>query len=380
MTRAVKIVLPFAIIAAGIGLMMLLLSLRGTEPKRTPPPRTRSVAIEVVALRDLVSQIDVYGRIVSAQPISLVSEVAGVVVDGDHSFRPGMSFRRGDMIVKIDDRQATYILNATKSQLLNALASVLPEIKIDFPDEFQTWQSYFEACNFDEALPPMPEASDAKMKLYLSRYNVYQLYFQALQQEVTLEKHHFVAPFDGSVVTANSRAGTSARAGTVLGSIVNLEAMEVEFPVPINDVPWLKIGAPVTLHSLELDRDFDGHVVRVGKSIDQNTQTVKAYVRLDTEGDTIIDGTFVRGQIPGEVLPGAMSVPRSAIYEDHYVYLIRDGALQLQPVNIARKETEIALINGGLENGDSLVVQTLQGVAPGDRALPRQAIGQEGIQ
>ncbi|HOP07884.1 MAG TPA: efflux RND transporter periplasmic adaptor subunit [candidate division Zixibacteria bacterium] len=379
MTRAAKIVFPVVILVAGIGLMFLFLSFRGTESKRTPPPRTRTVEVEEVVLEDIVSQIEVYGRIVSAQPIDLVSEVAGVLVDGDHNFRPGALFRRGEMMIKVDDRQATYSLNATESQLLNALASVLPEIKIDFPDQYKVWQGYFEACNFDEPLPSMPEAANAKMKLYLSRYNVYQLYFQALEQEVTLEKHHFVAPFDASVVSASLRAGSAARAGSVIGSIVNLEAMEVEFPVSINDVPWLKIGAVVTLHSRELDKDFNGRVVRIGQSIDKNTQTIKAYVRLENAGDAIIDGTFVEGQIPGQELASAIAVPRSAIYDDHYVYLIRDGALQLQSIEIARKETEIALVNGGLKNGDSLVIQMLQGVAPGDPARPRQNIGQEGI-
>jgi hypothetical protein len=99
-------------------------------------------------------------------------------------FQPGQSFKRGDLLIKVDDRQMKLDLNSAKSDFLNALATVLPEIKVDFPDRYEIWQNYFNSCGFDKELASLPEVEDQKIKLYLTRFNVYKLYFTAQNLDV----------------------------------------------------------------------------------------------------------------------------------------------------------------------------------------------------
>ena len=69
--------------------------------------------------------------------------------------------------------------------------------------------------------------------------------------------------------------------------------------------------------------------------------------------------------LKGVVVENAFTVPRKAIYNDKYVYVIDDSVLVQKEVSIVRYESESVIINGGLENGDTLVVELLQGVTPG---------------
>jgi multidrug efflux pump subunit AcrA (membrane-fusion protein) len=65
-------------------------------------------------------------------------------------------------------------------------------------------------------------------------------------------------------------------------------------------------------------------------------------------------------------------VPHKALYEREFVYLIEDGRLSYRHVQIVRQQPDYVIVNGGLADGDLLVVEILQGVAPGMLARPKK--------
>lgn len=367
-----KILIPIAILTAGFLSMGVLLNLKEEAPKRQPRPRPRIVEAVPVELKSVPTYIEAYGTLASSQPVILYSEVSGVLMPGDIPFQPAQAFKAGDVLVKIDDRQIKLDLNSTKSDFLNALASVLPEIKVDFPQEYKAFQDYFNRAAFDKPLDPLPETQNQKIKLFLSRFNVYKLYFAVRNLEIRLEKHYFRAPFDGSIVAADLRVGSTARVGTRIGEIINLENMEVEVPVPASDLEWIDYSKPVKFSSDALTGYWKGTIKRTGKSINTRTQTVPVYISIEQARPfNLFDGIFFRSTITGKSINEAVRIPRKSLYNEEYVYLINNGKLDLRRIDIARKETDSVIVNGGIQNGDTLVVELLQGVAPGMPALAR---------
>ena len=328
---------------------------------------------------DVPAEIVAYGRLASSQPVILYCEVDGTLQRGDLDFRPGQSFQKGNLLLKIDTRQITLDINTAKSDLLTALASVLPEIKIDFPEKFPVWQDYFNSCRFDQKIPELPAAANQKIKLYLSRFNVYKIYFTIRDLEILYEKHFFYAPFKGSIVSADLRVGSNARPGTRLGEIINLENLEAEMPVPADDIRWIDRSKPVTLTSSEIEGTWTGTIRRIGKTIDTRTQTVQIYIEVDQSGDeNLYDGVFLKATIPGLTIPNACVVPREALYEQQFVYLLEDDKLSYRPVQVARRQPDYVIVNGGLNVGDLLVVEMLQGVSPGMLARQKQQTREDG--
>lgn len=312
----------------------------------------------------------------SSQPITLSSEVSGEVLPGSVPFQPAQSFKKGDLLLKIDDRQIKLDINSTKSDLLNALASVLPELKLDFPEEYEKYQSYFNSCGFGQKLRDLPETDNQKVKLFLSRFNVYKLYFTVRNLEIRLQKHYFYAPFDGSIVSADLRVGSAARVGSKLGEIINLQDLEVELPVPAIDIQWLDRKKPVRFTSSEIKGEWTGKIKRIGKNIDTRTQAIQVYASVDRGNQNgLYNGVFLRAVIPGTMIQNAVSIPRKAIYEDKNVYLIKNGKLDYRPIDITFEEAESVIATGGIQNGDTLVVEVLQGVANG---MPARANIAEG--
>jgi RND family efflux transporter MFP subunit len=370
--RAKQIYIPVGILAIGFLLMLVFFTSKSEAPKRKPVIRPKVVGAELIELKNLNSEISVYGRLASSQPVILYSEVSGILEEGSINFQSANSFKKGDLLIKVDDRQVRLDLNSTKSDFLNALASVLPELKVDFPDEYEKYQQYFNNCDFETNLQSLPKANNQKIKLFLTRFNVYKLYYSVKNLEIRLEKHYFYAPFNGSIVSADQHKGSSVRSGSKIGEIINLDQLEVEIPVSTTDIPWIDYNKPVVLTSNEISGKWIGRIKRKGKNIDERTQTVQVFVSVENGANTnLINGMFLNAAIPGKAIANSFFVPGRALYKEKYVYLVNDKKLDYREVQVVRRQSDSVIVTGNFQNNDTLVTDLLQGVAPGMPAIAR---------
>jgi len=187
MKRLTSFIIPVVIVLAGVCALVFFSSFKEDPPKKPPEAKIKIAAAEKVSLKDIQSRVVAYGRLKSSQPVVMTSEVNGILEKGNLDFRPGQTFKKGDLLIKVDDRQMRFDIKSRKSDLLNALASVLPEIRVDFPEHYKKWEDYFNNVNFERNIPDLPEASNQKIKLYLSRFNVYKIYFNIKNLEIKLD-------------------------------------------------------------------------------------------------------------------------------------------------------------------------------------------------
>ena len=372
MKRKLIVMSPVIIVVLAYLIMKVLTSFKEEQPKRTAVVKPRLVETQIVDLGDVQASLKTFGTLASSQPVSLISEVSGTLKPGTIKFQPAQSFKKGDLLLKVDDRQIKLQLNSTKSDLLTALATLMPEIKVSNPEIFQTWQSYFDSISFEKSIGPLPGANDQRLKALLARYNIYKLYFTVQDLEIRAAKHYFYAPFNGSIVSAQLRVGSTAAPGTRLAEIINLDELEVEIQVPAADIGWIRTNSKVDLTTPDGSVKWLGHIDRIGNVIDTRSQSIFAYIKLDDTADvTPTAGIFLQADIVAETIPNAIKVARKAVYEESYVFLVQDSKFVHRDINIAFEEGDFYILNGGLAPGDTLVSELLQGVSAG---MPAKAI------
>ena len=375
MKRKLIVLSPVILVVLGFAVMKVLMSFKEDQPKRSAVVKPRLVETQIVELGDVPASLTTFGTLASSQPVSLISEVSGTLKSGTIKFQPAQSFKKGDLLLKVDDRQIKLQLNSTKSDLLTALATLMPEIKVSTPKIFQIWQSYFDSISFEKPIGPLPAADDQRLKALLARYNIYKLYFSVQDLEIRASKHYFYAPFNGSIVSAQLRVGSTAAPGTRLAEIINLDELEVEIQVPAADIRWIKTNAKVDLTTPDGSINWKGHIDRIGNVIDTRSQSIFAYIKLDdTANVTPTAGVFLRADIVAETIPNAMKVSRRAVYEESYVFLVQDSKFVQRNINIAFDEGDYYILNGGLTPGDTLVSELLQGVSAGMPAKAFQSL------
>lgn len=344
---------------------------------KSKPEGKKAVPKEPVVLSSIMEnkaiEVDIngYGRVSSTTPINLTSEVSGIVLSGNIDFLPGGNFQKGDLLLRVDDRQAKLDLLTAKSQLLNALASLLPELKIEFPDQYTKWQKYFDGFDFEHKLKDLPNPDNPKIKLYLARFNVYQLYFNVKNFEIRNEKYLIWAPFNGSIISVDSRPGSTARVGSVFGQIIKTDNMEVKVEIPATDLRWIKIGSKASINTEGNEVYSKGTVERIGRQLDMQTETVPVYVGLSDKQSNFSDGQFVEVNFPPINIEAAFKMPEKALYENSFIYIINNGKLKKTSVKPLHFQGDAVILGDGPSPGDTVVVQSLQGVASGMKVEAR---------
>jgi multidrug efflux pump subunit AcrA (membrane-fusion protein) len=74
---------------------------------------------------------------------------------------------------------------------------------------------------------------------------------------------------------------------------------------------------------------------------------------------------FVEVLIEGNILKNAIAVPRDAMRNSNEVWVAKDGQLCIQVLDIVRADRDFAYARSGLEDGDMIVVSSLDMVIEG---------------
>jgi len=350
------------LIAAGFIAMRQFAGMKELPPERPKRASTNFVRVNEVAYEEIDTEVVEYGRITSSQPLDLIAEVGGRLFAGQVQLKPGVNFRKGQLMYRINDAEARLNLQARKSQFLNLIASSLPDLKIDFTEDYPAWQSYFESIEINEPLKPLPEVTSSKVKTFLATKNILSEYYSIKSGEENLRKYYQYAPYDGSIVNVNLETGTVVNPGANIASIIRTDQLELEIPVDPEEIRWVKEGAEVEISSEDGNQTWPGRVIRIADYLDPTTQSINVYVGVESGPNSgLYDGQYLRATIPGSRLEQAMQIPRRVLFNEDRVYVVKDGVLKSRQVNIEKITQDQVLISPvegiGLNVGDSLVVE-----------------------
>ena len=127
-------------ISVGAGLAILFLAyllsdlILGLEKNEASSVSEVSKLVSVTEVKNTVSPINlsVDGRIKSKNRIDLYSEVQGIVNLNGNIFKEGKTFKKDNIILSIKSNEFSTSVKQARSELQNLIASILPDIKIDF--------------------------------------------------------------------------------------------------------------------------------------------------------------------------------------------------------------------------------------------------------
>lgn len=354
-----KFFLPVFLIFLSATAFALLAKKEAPRAKRNMPPENLIVHAEKVEYKTWSPNIQGYGNVISKEPLPLFAEVSGILEEGEIDFLPGKTFSKGQVIAKIDSRQADLQYKSAVSELLSALAIFLPEIKSDLPEQYIEYKKYFDEISF-EKLPDLPKEKTSQEKLYLSRYNIYRLHFNAKSREIALSKHYLRAPFSGTLDKVQFSVGSAVSPGMNLASLVNTRDLEIEAAIPMVDAKWLTKGGNVILRIDGADKPMVSKVSRVSKVIDEGNQAVRVYIEIPkNHAEKFLDGMFVNLELEGVAIENSLKLPRQSVGLGGEVFQIKNSKLIPQKMDVVRLDLNHAYLRGNIPEGDTILAQNL---------------------
>lgn len=284
------------------------------------------------------------GKLRATDRFEIFSQVDGQMLPSARYFKEGNSYQKGEVMLAVDQQEYEMTLLAQKSDFITLITSILPDLKSDYPDSYPLWRKYISVLDVTTPLPELPQPKSEQEKFYLSGKGVLSNYYKILSAEEKLSKYTIRAPFNGVVTAVKVEAGTAVRMGSELGTLINTGSYDLEITVPLFLMGKISVGTPATLHSSEIDGTWSGKVVRIGGDIDEQSQSVKLFIR--TAGAVLKEGMFLTARLQQQPFENAMSLPRKMVDDQNRVFIVKDGQLHQTPVTVLTRQGDAAIIKG----------------------------------
>jgi RND family efflux transporter MFP subunit len=379
MSKAQKFVQPVLVVLAlglGVGAIRYMRSTKPEAKREAKVELGMLVEVQTVHAKTHTVEVLAQGTVVPSQRVVVQPEISGRVIAQSPQLVPGGYLKAGEMMVRIDPRDYELALSARQAEVSRAQLELQMERGRAQVAE-REWKMFGELEKQDGAEAHDPEETLALRGPQLRTAQVaVQSATSALERaKLDLSRTVVQAPFNALVVEERTELGQLVTPQSQLATLVGTDSYWVQVSVPLEalshiTIPqgssrdgskarvWTQVG------SQTIERE--GRVIRLLPDLDQSGAMARVLVEIedplglrDKQGDTppLLLNSYVNVAIEARPVENAIEVPRAALREDAQVLVVDgEGLLRVRDVRIVWRMPHAVLVQGGLNDGEQLVV------------------------
>jgi cobalt-zinc-cadmium efflux system membrane fusion protein len=170
-----------------------------------------------------------------------------------------------------------------------------------------------------------------------------------------------LAPIGGQVVEQLVSAGQLLQTGTTqCFTISDTSTVWVLVNVYQKDLPYVRVGDPVTIQTDAYPDAFQGRISYVAASLDPNTRTLQARIETVNPGEKLKKDMYVTATVQAGTIENAMTVPDSAVLRDSenqpFVYVeVANRQFGRRSVSLGDSLRGQTQVTNGLKSGDRVI-------------------------
>ncbi|MDG1205462.1 MAG: efflux RND transporter periplasmic adaptor subunit [Pseudomonadales bacterium] len=378
-----KLLIPVVIILCSIAAAVWM-SAQQTDPELIKPAPP-SMLVDVMQARSEQVQITIeaQGSVSPRTQTVLVSEVSGLITDVSPAFVAGGFFKKGDVLIRIDDRN--YRADVKRAQASVATAQTLVTRETGLADYAESdWQKAKPILSNSKAATDLalrkPQLAEARANLEFAEADL-------AKRQGDLDRTVIRAPYDGLVREKRADIGQYVAAGTQLAVTFATDIAEIRLPLPDKELPYLDLGSlnhsagsgpAVTLFAEigGVQSSWDGHIVRTEGVFDEKSRVLYLVAQIKDPYNQFAErwpaplriGTFVEAKIKGRLVDNIIKLPRKVLQGDDRVWTVAaDNLLNLSKVNLLRSDESHIYVTSGINDGDLVCLSALDNPLPGTR-------------
>jgi RND family efflux transporter MFP subunit len=315
--------------------------------------------IATVINKELRTNLSLSGTLMPLNQTTVKSKVAAEV--RQISVQEGDKVTRGQIIAQLDVADLKARLAAQQASLDEARARLALAEK-NRQTNLALLNQNFISQNAYDGIASSADVGQATVRAAEAQWQIAR---RAMDDAVVR------SPMDGIINKRFVQPGEKINFDSPVAAIVSLNQMELESPVPANEIPRIKAGQIVNFNVDGFNgRGFIGKVARINPSAENGSRSIMVYVSVDNADNALKGGMFAKGNITLEKSIAVPVVPLSALHEDKgltVVHQIVDGKIVAQTVVIGvRNEDEsVAEIKSGVNVGAIVIAAKLDTIKPG---------------
>ncbi|NTV10800.1 MAG: efflux RND transporter periplasmic adaptor subunit [Zoogloea sp.] len=289
-------------------------------------------------------RLSAVGTLRAVRGVDVTTEVPGLVRSIE--FKSGDEVRAGQVLVQL-------IADADIAQLRALEASAELARTVYERDKEQFAAEVISKAQLDN------DAADLKSKRA-----------QVAQQAALVQKKTIRAPFAGKLGITTVNPGLYINAGNMIVTLQTIDPIFVDFNLPQQQVPQVRVGQKVTL-TTDAYRDtvFEGRVNAINPRVDASTRNVQVEATIANPQRLLLPGMFATVRLDTGQTQRLLTLPQTALTYNPYgstVFVIqasdrKDG--KGNPVLVAQQ----VFVTPGATRGDQVAI--LKGVQPGAQVV-----------
>ncbi|AXT52549.1 HlyD family efflux transporter periplasmic adaptor subunit [Aquimarina sp. BL5] len=358
------------VILSILGLLLIAGALFGAkkliDSKTRVKPRSakviKTVFVDTIKNGTVPIKINANGNLTAKRRLELFSEVQGVFRGGAKLFKTGQQYQKGQTLIRIDASEYYASVQSAKSNLYNLITSIMPDLRLDYPEIFDKWQNYLSNFDINKVTPELPETNSEKEKYFITGRNIYTTYYNVKNLEQRLSKYRISAPFSGVLTEALVTEGTLIRQGQKLGEFIDTSAYEIEVAIGKEYSDLLKIGESVVLSDLNTSKTYTGIVTRINGRVDQATQTITTFIEV--KDPSLKEGMYLEANLNARKAENAIEIDRNLLQDGDRIFVVRDSILDMIDVNPVYFSDKKVILKG-IPDGDVILNKPVPGAYAG---------------
>ena len=343
-----------------VGTLLIISLLRATKDETVLlviEEKSWPVSVIEAQYDDVQPTLALFGEVITSRRSELRALVGGQVLEVGENFKEGAVVEKGELLLRIDD-----------FEYRNSVTEETAKLEVMNRD-FQRADELFKQGSISEQFRDNALLERTQQELVLS------------EVEKDLRDTELFAPFDGVINDVQATLGKQVSTfNDKIGEIIDIKNMEVRFSISkaqygrlLEDESEI-VGRAIEMKWAVGQRDliFDASISRVGAEITSNTGGVNIFANIELDNDKetpLRPGAFVRLRMPDKTYESVISIPETAVYEDEYIYIIKDQRLKKAEIVISGYDQSNVLIQPNeelmIQNGDLIVANQLREAGEG---------------
>jgi len=320
----------------------------GTTPETTPVKRI-PVEVMIVSERPFAQNIAVTGVLEPVHAVDLIAETSAKMKTIYKKL--GQNITPRDTLAVLDDKVQSSQYQQALAQVRSAENS-LAIARLNYSSDEQLYRS----------------GDISKLALETSELNRKSAEAGLLSARAGLslaEDAYFdtriTSPISGYISRDLTEVGMAVSPGQTLYRVVDLSAFKIKVNIAQDLIGYVNVGNPVKVFISALgNRELQGEVRHISPEADNNSGGFEAELRITNPGDSRLRGGLTcRTEIQLSGNGSALIAPEYAVVSretEQFLYKLEKSNALLRPVKISRIVGSEAIIESGLNAGDTIIV------------------------
>ncbi len=382
-----QVIKPLLIIVVAFALAVVMVYSKPQAKQKILEPQPLLVDVLQVEPSALQVSLQSYGQVLPRTQSTLTSEVSGIVVSVSADFVVGGFFKRGDILLEIDNRRYMVALKRSEAEVARA-KSLLAQERGQAHVAKQQWQQRVnkevDATARDLALR-LPQLQEAMANLESAEANLQ-------QAKDDLENTVIRAPYDGLLRQKLADIGGFVNQGTALAQLYAVDYAEVRLPIPEYQLSYLSLSSDLgrmndtsavflTNREAAEQLPWPATLVRTEGVLDSRSRVLHVVARVedpyglssgsDTARPILRMGSFVEAEIVGKNIDNLIAIPAYVLRPGNLLWVVdKDNRLRERRVDVLRLSDEQRYVYSGLQAGERICLTALSSsVLPGTQVV-----------